>query len=112
MKICVDTTVQQTVDDAYMGRVFSLYDMLFNVAYVIGPAIAIPFLPGDGQVLPVILVVGACCVTAAERWLRRAHHQEARRGNLKPLPLGPRQQFRGSPLRGRACPRTSRSSSR
>ena len=52
VKICVDTTVQQTVDDAYMGRVFSLYDMLYNVAYVIGPAIAIPFLPGDGQVLP------------------------------------------------------------
>ena len=45
VKICVDTTVQQTVDDAYMGRVFSLYDMLYNVAYVIGPAIAIPFLP-------------------------------------------------------------------
>jgi MFS family permease len=64
VKICVDTTVQQTVDDAYMGRVFSLYDMLYNVAYVIGPAIAIPFLPETGKSYPVILVIGACYVGA------------------------------------------------
>ena len=64
VKICVDTTVQQTVDDAYMGRVFSLYDMLFNIAYVIGPAIAIPFLPETGKSYLVILVVGACYVAA------------------------------------------------
>ena len=65
VKICVDTTVQQTVDDAYMGRVFSLYDMLYNVAYVIGPAIAIPFLPETGKSYLVILVVGACYVAAS-----------------------------------------------
>jgi MFS family permease len=65
VKICVDTTVQQTVDDAYMGRVFSLYDMLYNVAYVIGPAIAIPFLPETGKSYPVILVIGACYVAAS-----------------------------------------------
>jgi MFS family permease len=65
VKICVDTTVQQTVDDAYMGRVFSLYDMLFNVAFVIGPAMAIPFLPETGKSYPVILVIGACYVAAS-----------------------------------------------
>jgi MFS family permease len=65
VKICVDTTVQQTVDDAYMGRVFSLYDMLYNVAYVIGPAIAIPFLPETGKSYLVILVIGACYVAAS-----------------------------------------------
>jgi len=65
VKICVDTTIQQTVDDAYMGRVFSLYDMLFNVAFVIGPAIAIPFLPESGKSYPVILVIGACYVAAS-----------------------------------------------
>jgi MFS family permease len=64
VKICVDTTVQQTVDDAYMGRVFSLYDMLFNVAFVIGPAIAIPFLSQTGKSYPVVLVIGACYVAA------------------------------------------------
>jgi hypothetical protein len=64
VKICVDTTVQQTVDDAYMGRVFSLYDMIYNVAYVIGPAIAIPFLPATGKSYLVILAIGACYVSA------------------------------------------------
>ena len=65
VKICVDTTVQQTVDDAYMGRVFSLYDMLYNVAFVVGPAVAIPFLPATGKSYPVILVIGACYVAVS-----------------------------------------------
>ncbi|HEY0932478.1 MAG TPA: MFS transporter [Trebonia sp.] len=65
VKICVDTTVQQTVEDAYLGRVFALYDMLFNLAYVIGPAIAIPFLPATGKSYPVIIVIGAGYVAAA-----------------------------------------------
>jgi len=65
VKICVDTTVQETIDDAYMGRVFSLYDMLFNVAYVLGPAIAIPFLPSTGKSYPVVLVIGALYVATA-----------------------------------------------
>ena len=52
VKICVDTTVQQEVDDAYLGRVFSIYDMLYNAAYVIGPALAVPFMPRHREVLP------------------------------------------------------------
>ena len=65
VKICVDTTVQQTVDDQYMGRVFSLYDMLFNAAYVLGPAIAVPFLPGSGKSYAVVLIVGVLYLVAA-----------------------------------------------
>jgi MFS family permease len=65
VKICVDTTVQQTVDDRYMGRVFALYDMLFNVAYVIGPAIAVPFMPATGKSYLVVLTIGALYLAAA-----------------------------------------------
>jgi MFS family permease len=64
VKICVDTTVQQTVDDAYMGRVFSLYDMLYNAAYVIGPAIAAPFLAETGKSYPLVLAIGALYLAA------------------------------------------------
>jgi MFS family permease len=64
VKICVDTTVQQTVDDRYMGRVFALYDMLFNVAYVAGPAIAVPFMPATGKSYPVVLAIGALYIAA------------------------------------------------
>jgi hypothetical protein len=65
VKICVDTTVQQTVDDQYMGRVFALYDMLYNVAYVVGPALAVPFLPATGKSYAVVIVVGALYLAAA-----------------------------------------------
>ena len=34
LKICVDTTVQRTVSDEFRGRVFALYDTLFNLALV------------------------------------------------------------------------------
>jgi len=64
MKICVDTTVQQVVDDAYMGRVFSLYDMLYNVAYVIGPAIAVAFIPDTGKSYALVIVIGALYLAA------------------------------------------------
>ena len=64
VKICVDTTVQQVVDDAYMGRVFSLYDMLYNVSYVVGPAIAVPFMPSTGKSYMLVLVLGALYLAA------------------------------------------------
>jgi MFS family permease len=64
VKICVDTTVQQVVDDAYMGRVFSLYDMLYNVSYIVGPAIAVPFMPSTGKSSMLVLVLGALYLAA------------------------------------------------
>jgi MFS family permease len=65
VKICVDTTVQQQVDDAYMGRVFSVYDMLFNVAYVVGPAIAVPFMPVTGKSYTLVIAIAAGYLAAA-----------------------------------------------
>ena len=38
IKICVDTLVQTHVDDAFRGRVFALYDVIFNVAFVAAAA--------------------------------------------------------------------------
>ena len=64
VKICVDTTVQEAVDDAYMGRVFSLYDMLYNAAYVVGPAIAAPFIPATGKSYPLVIIIGALYLAA------------------------------------------------
>jgi MFS family permease len=64
VKICVDTTVQEAVDDAYLGRVFSLYDMLYNVAYVVGPAIAVPFMPDTGKSYPLVIVIGVLYLAA------------------------------------------------
>ncbi|NLU69530.1 MFS transporter [Streptomyces sp. HNM0574] len=62
-KITTDTAVQFAVDDAYRGRVFSLYDMLFNVAFVGAAAVASLMLPPDGR--SVALVATAAAIYAA-----------------------------------------------
>lgn len=49
VKICVDTTVQQEVDDGFRGRVFAVYDMLYNVSYVAAAAVAAAVLPTSGK---------------------------------------------------------------
>ncbi len=49
IKICVDTLVQTHVDDAFRGRVFSLYDVIFNVAFVAAAAVAAAVLPTSGK---------------------------------------------------------------
>jgi MFS family permease len=47
-KICVDTIVQEAIEDAFRGRVFSFYDVLFNVAFVSAAALAVLVVPTDG----------------------------------------------------------------
>ncbi|MFD4245596.1 MFS transporter [Streptomyces sp. NPDC058525] len=65
-KISTDTVVQSRVDDDYRGRVFSVYDVLFNVAFVGAAAVASLMLPTDGQSVPLILCVAALyAITAA-----------------------------------------------
>ncbi len=49
VKICVDTIVQTTVDDAFRGRVFSLYDVLFNVVFVAAAAVGVLIVPASGK---------------------------------------------------------------
>ncbi|MEU6219644.1 MFS transporter [Streptomyces sp. NPDC047022] len=62
-KISTDTIVQHTVEDAFRGRVFSVYDVLFNVAFVGAAAVAALMLPPDGR--SAALVVTVACVYAA-----------------------------------------------
>ncbi len=47
-KISVDTMVQQAMPDGYRGRVFSVYDVFYNLARVVAAALAIPMLSGLG----------------------------------------------------------------
>lgn len=61
-KIATDTAVQTSVDDAYRGRIFSLYDMLYNVAFVGAAATAALLLPPDGR--SVAIVVGVAVLYA------------------------------------------------
>ncbi|WP_030665524.1 MFS transporter [Streptomyces rimosus] len=73
-KISTDTVVQSSVDDAFRGRVFAVYDMLFNVAYVGAAAVAALMLPLDGRsgvlVVAVALLYAATAVSLI-RFVRR-----------------------------------------
>lgn len=62
-KIATDTVVQSSVDDGFRGRIFSVYDVLFNVAFVGAAAVAALLLPLDGRSVP--LVVGVAVLYAA-----------------------------------------------
>ncbi|MGI8524385.1 MAG: MFS transporter, partial [Nocardioides sp.] len=57
VKICVDTLVQAHVDDEVKGRVFVLYDMVFNVALVLAAAVGAFLLPVDGKSVPTLVVL-------------------------------------------------------
>jgi MFS family permease len=70
VSICVTTILQEQVSDAYRGRVFAFYDMMFNVTFVIGAALSASFMPSDGH-SPVIigLVAAGFAIAAAGYWL-------------------------------------------
>jgi MFS family permease len=58
-KIATDTIVQSSVDDGFRGRIFSVYDVLFNVAFVGAAAVAALMLPPDGRSVPLVVTVAA-----------------------------------------------------
>lgn len=58
VKVCVDTLVQAHVSDLYRGRVFILYDMMFNTFLVLGAALAAFVVPDIGLSLPVYVGMG------------------------------------------------------
>ncbi|KMM46676.1 MFS transporter [Cellulomonas sp. A375-1] len=72
-KIAVDTIVQRDTDDAYRGRAFALYDVLYNAAFVGAAALAAAALPDTGWssglfvVLALGYVVGAVAYGLAAR---------------------------------------------
>ena len=60
IKINVDTFVQAYVDDDFKGRVFVIYDMIFNVVLVAAAAIGALILPANGVSVPILLGISGC----------------------------------------------------
>ncbi|MGW0825456.1 MFS transporter [Streptomyces sp. NPDC002845] len=56
-KIATDTIVQSSVDDGFRGRIFSVYDVLFNVAFVGAAGVAALMLPPDGRSVHLVVTV-------------------------------------------------------
>ena len=76
IKICVDTLVQGNVDDAFRGRVFALYDVIFNVAFVAAAGAAAIVLPASGKSYPVLGVLATGYLGTA-LWYARATRTRA-----------------------------------
>jgi hypothetical protein len=74
VKICVDTTLQESVDDDYRGRVFSVYDTLFNVTFVVALLVGAVTLPPSGISYGMLVAVGLGYVLTAV-----AYHRITRR---------------------------------
>jgi MFS family permease len=72
VKISVDTLVQHHVVDAYRGRVFAIYDMLFNVALVIAAVLTAGVLPENGHSPASILAIGIGWLVTAGLYLTTA----------------------------------------
>jgi MFS family permease len=68
--ICAVTILQEDVDDAYRGRMFAFYDVMFNVTIAAGALISVGFMPRTGK-SPVLMgvVAAAYAVVAAGYWL-------------------------------------------
>jgi MFS family permease len=65
-KIAVDTIVQRDTEDSLRGRAFTLYDMAFNVAFILSAVVGALVLPDSGYSRAVIagLVVAYLAVAA------------------------------------------------
>ncbi|HEV7650649.1 MAG TPA: MFS transporter [Actinophytocola sp.] len=56
IKLCVDAAVQRDIGDETRGRVFALYDMLFNISQVLAIGFAAAIIPANGESAVLILV--------------------------------------------------------
>jgi len=78
--ICATTVLQEEVDDAYRGRLFAFYDVMFNVSLALGALLSAIFMPLNGRSPAIIGVVAAgYAVAAAGYWLL----------SRQPAPSGP-----------------------
>jgi MFS family permease len=79
IKIVVDTIVQENVEDAYRGRVFSFYDVLFNVTFVAAALFGALSLPPTGKSYAVMAIVSAGYAATAIAYARASSTRTSQR---------------------------------
>ncbi|BDO40521.1 MFS transporter [Cellulomonas sp. NTE-D12] len=76
-KIAVDTIVQRDTADAYRGRAFALYDVLYNAAFVGAAALGAVTLPDTGWSRGLFVVLAAGYLGSALVYARASNHANA-----------------------------------
>ena len=77
IKICVDTLVQQYIDDDHRGRVFALYDTLFNITLVGAAVFTAVALPENGYSRPAVVAIAVGYALTAAGYLTAARRTTA-----------------------------------
>jgi MFS family permease len=76
-KISVDTVIQHHIADAFRGRVFALYDTVFNVALVAAAVLTAVALPEDGHSPPSVFAIAAGWAVTAAWYVTRSRRATA-----------------------------------
>ncbi|MBA3906922.1 MAG: MFS transporter, partial [Pseudonocardiales bacterium] len=76
-KICVDTILQESVAEPFLGRVFSVYDTTFNLTFVVAALLSVIGLPNTGRSYASIAVITAgYAVAAGVFWIASRNRDE------------------------------------
>jgi MFS family permease len=75
IKVSVDSVLQRSVPDAYRGRTFALYDVIFNAFFVLAAVIAAFAMPTSGKAPVFMVATAAVYAGAAWFYARRSHSQ-------------------------------------
>lgn len=81
-KVCVDTIVQSDVDDDYRGRVFSVYDTIYNLSFVMGAIVAARVLPTSGKSAGTLWVMAAAYLLIAAGYAAASRRGDPARPSL------------------------------
>jgi len=74
-KVCVDTIVQTTIEDDFRGRVFSLYDTIYNISFVAAAFLAAFVLPSSGRSLTILVAMSAVYLVIAAGYGAAEHRR-------------------------------------
>jgi MFS family permease len=76
-KVCVDTLVQTNIDDVYRGRVFAVYDTVYNLSFVAAALVAALVLPNDGRSIGALIAMSVGYLLIAVVYARSERHEPA-----------------------------------
>jgi MFS family permease len=65
IQISTTTILQRDAADEFLGRVFSVNDVVYNASFVVGAAVSTAFMPDTGHSVTMLLVAGAGYLAAA-----------------------------------------------
>ncbi len=94
VKLCVDTAVQHDVGDEVRGRVFALYDTLFNITQVTAVSLTATVIPLDGRSPALIITAAVLYLVGLAAYLlllarkRQAQHAALVREDDRSHPIG------------------------